>query len=69
MESLGGGVQCRSSDVGSVVIFDFRNVGAEAGSEGEVFRWAMVIFGNDGMVIYLSNCFNCFWWFWIRKKF
>ena len=42
MESLGGGVQCRSNDVGSVVIFDFRNVGAEAGSEGEVFRWAMV---------------------------
>ena len=55
MESFGGGVQCRSNEVGSVVIFDFRNVGAEAGSEGLVFRWAMVIFGNDGMVIYLSN--------------
>ena len=55
MESFGGGVQCRSSDVGSVVIFDLRNVGAEAGSEGELFRSAMVIFGNDGMVIYLSN--------------
>ena len=33
MESLGGGVQWRSNDVGRVVIFDFVNVGAEAGSE------------------------------------
>ena len=32
MESLGGGDQWRSSDVGKVVIFDFVNVGAEAGS-------------------------------------
>ena len=64
MESFGGGVQCRSSDVGSVVIFDLRNVGAEAGSEGEVFRWAMDIFGNDGV----TNGFNGFWWFWIIKR-
>ena len=33
IDSLGGGVQWRSNEVGSVVIFDFRNVGAEAGSE------------------------------------